>query len=107
MTFADLIGQIRGSPLTELRACRSDYLEAVVASSQMGLVKGILFSYFGDPFKPEGEPTFPEADSYAEAYGGVAKSQTLYLNPDLTTKEVALVWPWGSGLAVTLKIARG
>ena len=107
MTFADLIGKVRRSPLTEVRVCRDDYLEAVVATNEMDTVKGILSTYFGDPFKPEGESAFPEAETYAEAYGGVRDDQTLYLNSDLAAKEIAILWPWGSGSAVTLKIARG
>ncbi len=106
MTFNELIGQISQGPLTELRVCRNDYLEAVVASNEVGLIKGLLTSYFGEPFKPEGESAFPEAVTYAEAYGGVRDDQTLYLNSDPASREVALLWPWGSGSAVTLKVAR-
>ena len=107
MTFTDLIGQVRQSPLEQLRVCTGDYLEAVVATDQMEQLNPILSSYFGHPFKPEGQPPFPEALSSTEAYGGVHDSQTLYMNTNSALKEIALLWPWGSGSAVTLKIARG
>jgi len=106
MTFADLIGRLRESPLSELRVCRGDYLEAVVSSDAVEAVKSLLDSYFGSPFKAEGKSAFPEAVSYAEAYGGVREDQTLYLHTGTAANEVALLWPWGSGSAVTLKLAR-
>jgi len=106
MTFDELLGQVQQSECQEVRTREDDYCEVVVTRTQLESVGAYLQSYFGIPFKPEGEQPGPEAMSYTKPYGGIFKDQVLYHRKNDRGVEMALLWPWGGGDPVTLKIVR-
>ena len=106
MTFNELLGEIQKVPHQEMRACEEDYLEMVFAQNTLGVVVPVLEGYFGVPLKPAGAGSSKDANKHAEPYGGIQANQTMYFRPGERGSELALLWPWGSGAATTVKIIR-
>jgi hypothetical protein len=106
MTFEELIDQVQKLNCEEKRALEANYSEVVVTKDVLPSLNAILQTYFGVPFKPLGKSANPEAARYAKPYGGVESNQILYLKKSASSVELALLWPWGSGASVTVKIIR-
>ena len=104
MTFTELLAEVPKLKCEEQRAQAADYLEVVVAPETLVSLHKILATYFGLPLKPEGHSPSGEARRYAEPYGGIRKDQTMYFRQDGDFSQCALLWPWGSGTRVTVKI---
>ena len=106
MTFEELRAQVKTLKCEEFRVEDSDYVEVVVAKTELPAMLAVLDSCFGPPMKPFGEDPSPDADRYADAHGGVRDNQALYYRKNESGHELALLWPWGSGLSVTVKMIR-
>ena len=106
MTFDDLLEQIQNIPCSEKRAREANYCEVVFAQPNMPQVNAALEACFGTPLKPEGKMPSAEATEYSKAYGGVQGNQVLYYRKSASGDEMAMLWPWGSGASVTLKMIR-
>lgn len=106
MTFEQLIEKIRGISLQEIRSMEAHYVEVVAAKSEMARIAPALESFFGLPVKPEGKDPSADAKKAAEPYGGIWKNQTMYFLQNGEGKSAAMLWPWGDGETVTLKIFR-
>lgn len=106
MEFTQFLEEVKKIQCQEKRTQTADYVEVVVAKPHWPLMDQVLQSYFGMPLKPQGENPSRDADKCAKPYGGVRKDQTLYFQKSDTASYAALLWPWGSGSAVTLKIIR-
>ena len=104
MTFQDFLAQIQTIRIEESRAQTEEYFEAVISKAGLDPLHKILTDYFGPPLKPEGRSPSGEAKRRAKPYGGIRKDQTLYFRRDGNHSECALLWPWGSGTRVTIKI---
>lgn len=107
MTFAELVSAVKKVPYQELRAQADHYLEVVVAQANFVALHAVLQTYFGPPLKPQGAPPTADSDRYSGRYGGVRGEQILYVRPKEKGADVALLWPWGGGSVVTLKLVRG
>jgi len=106
MTFQELLAQIQTLKIEESRGQAEEYFEAVISTANLDALHKILTSYFGAPLKPEGVPPSSEAKECAGPYGGIRKDQTMYFRRDGEYSECALLWPWGSGNRVTMKVIR-
>jgi hypothetical protein len=106
MTFQDLLAQIQTLKVEESRGQTGEYFEAVISRADLDPLHKILTAYFGAPLKPEGHSPSSEAKEHAGPYGGIRKDQTMYFRLDGEYSEYALLWPWGSGNRVTIKIIR-
>lgn len=106
MTFEELRTKVKTLKCEEFRVEDSDYIEVVVAKTELAAMLTVLDSCFGPPLKPVGEDPSDEANRYAEPHGGVRDNQTLYYRKNEKGHELALLWPWGSGLSVTVKMIR-
>ncbi|MFH1208105.1 MAG: hypothetical protein V1673_00925 [Candidatus Omnitrophota bacterium] len=104
MTFLDFLVEIQTLRIEELRAQREEYFEAVIAKADLDPLHKILTAYFGPPLKPEGQLPSGEANRRAESYGGIRKDQTMYFRQDGDHSECALLWPWGNGIRITVKV---
>jgi len=104
MGFQDLLNDLKKQPLQELRTCSENYFEAVVATSGLSGVEGLLGVYFGTPLKPAGSSPSGDANRFSKPYGGIRSAQTMYLLKKETGNEIAFLWPWGYGTQVTLKL---
>ena len=106
MTFEELLKQVKAVKGLEIRTVEKDYCEVVVAKAQLEVMLTVLNVYFGAPLKPGGQAVSKDAKHYSEPYGGVQNNQTLYHRKGDMGAEMALLWPWGSGMSVTVKIIR-
>ncbi len=106
MTFEELISEIAKIKCREMRVRTKEAFEVVIAKSDLGTLTAALTSYFGPPLKPEGAQPTREAGTLAEPYGGIRRDQTMYFRKTEKKPEIALLWPWGSGDALTVKIFR-
>ncbi len=106
MTFEDLLGEVKKIELHEVRTQQANYLEVVVAKKNMDALLTVFESYFGVPLKPEGQQVSQEASQHSQPYGGVQSNQTLYFQKNEAGSTLALLWPWGSGVLITVKIAQ-
>jgi hypothetical protein len=104
MTWDEMACAVKKSKLMELRGQQDHYLEVVVGTADLPPVTALLDSYFGSPLKPSGERASVEAEGYARPFGGVQAGQILYVRKIENGVEGALLWPWASGLSVTVKI---
>lgn len=107
MTFEEMLESVKEIQCQETRAQEKDYCEVVVAETNLEPMVAVLNGYFGIPFKPASQQPSEDAQRYAEPYGGVSGNQTLFHRQTGDFSELALLWPWGSGASVTVKIARG
>ena len=104
MNFSELLEQIQKIQYQEKRPHTADYIEVVVAKPHWEAMDQVVQSCFGAPLKPPGQNPSHDAEGYAKSYGGVRRDQTLYFQKNETGSYAALLWPWGNGTSVTLKI---
>lgn len=106
MTFEELLQEFEKIKLQEKRKWSRQYCEAVIAKPHWPALTSVLESYFGPPLKPEGVQPSGQASGFAKKYGGVRDNQTLYVRKADKKPELALLWPWGDGSSLTLKVVR-
>jgi hypothetical protein len=104
MTFSEFLEEVKKVKREEQRAEEAEYLEIVISREVLASLHAVLSSYFGPPLKPEGDSPSGEANRHAKPYGGIRKDQTMYFRRDGAVSECALLWPWGSGGRITVKI---
>jgi hypothetical protein len=104
MTFRDFLAELQTLKIEELRAQSEEYFEAVISRTHLDPLHKILTAYFGPPLKPEGQSPSGEANQRAKPHGGIRKDQTMYFRQDGDHAECALLWPWGNGICITVKI---
>ena len=106
MNFSEFLEQVQKLQCQERRTQTESYVEVVVAKLYWPDMDQVLQSFFGAPLKPQGQRPSSESDRCAKPYGGVRKDQALYFKKSDNDSYAALLWPWGSGTAVTLKIIK-
>ncbi len=106
MTFEELLSEIAKIKCREMRVRTENALEVVIAKADLGPLTAALESYFGPPLKPEGAAPSRDASGYAEPYGGIRRDQTMYFRKSESRSDIALLWPWGSGNVLTIKVFR-
>jgi len=106
MTFQEFIDQILTIRIEESRAQTNEYFEAVISKEGLDALHKILAEYFGPPLKPEGAAPSLKAKQIAAPYGGIRKEQTMYFRQNGEHAECALLWPWGSGARITIKVSQ-
>ncbi len=106
MTFQDFLNQIHSLRIEESRAHTEEYFEAVIDKSGLDSLHKILTAYFGPPLKPAGHVPSWKARRHAKPYGGIRREQTMYFRQDGNHSECALLWPWGSGARITIKVTQ-
>ena len=104
MTFPALLAEIQKIKAEERREQTAEYLEMVIAKGALESLHKILTAHFGPPLKPEGSAPSGEANREAKPYGGIRKDQTMYFRRDAEHNECALLWPWGGGARITIKV---
>ncbi len=106
MTFESMLGELKKIRFEETRSQDENYFEAVLNKEGMESISAVLQTYFGMPLKPEGESPSAQASQYSEPYGGIRSNQTMYYQETAEGSDTALLWPWGNGCSITLKIYR-
>ncbi len=104
MTYTKLLEEVKKLEIEEIRADSSEMLEFAIGTDYLNQLNGVLEGYFGPPLKPPNKRPSPQAATYASPYGGIRRGQTLYCKEGDTVLNIALLWPWGDGTCVTVKI---
>ena len=107
MNFREFLDEVQKIKSDEVRSRTESSLELVVSKKNLEVIIPVLEAYFGHALKPEGDRPSEESDRYSKPYGGVRQGQTLYFQKDEKGFAIAMLWPWGNGLSVTVKIIRG
>jgi len=106
MTFEELLSAFKKMDLHITREVKADFLEVVIAKDHWVTIVGLLENYFGEPIKKEEDSPSVELDRLASPYGGVRRKQIMYHRWESNNcYSCALLWPWGCGYLVTLKLA--
>ncbi len=87
----------------EVRVESEDYFEAVVNKSELDKMTPTLERFFGKAV-PSMDILSPQAKAKVKELGGVMPGQSLYLKCEGEAIIFAMVWPWGSGTLITIKI---
>lgn len=106
MTFQELLSEVQKLRFEEHRIQSEDYLEGVISKDSLDSLHMVLTAYFGSPLKPEGQSPSGQIQHQAAPFGGIRKDQTMYARQDGAHFEYALLWPWGSGIRITVKVVR-
>ena len=104
MVFSDFLKEIKKLNLREIRSDTENFLECVVEISFSTQLKNSLESYFGPALKPTGEIPTKKAEEIAAPFGGVRQNQTLYYCQRSSLGYATMIWPWGDGVLMTVKI---
>ena len=107
MTFQELVKEVKRLRFEETRSDTDNYLEFVVDAPSVTPLQRVLESHFGPAFKPAGKNPSKESKKYSEKHGGVESNQVLYYVEHEGVSHCALLWPWGNGQAVTVKLVEG
>ncbi|HNX68993.1 MAG TPA: hypothetical protein PLL75_03890 [Candidatus Omnitrophota bacterium] len=106
MSFPELLSEVLKLKRDEKRTQTDDYLEVVVSKAVLPEFEKVLESYFGPAIKPFGKGASGDANRYSKPYGGIREDQGMYFRKEEGGNELALLWPWGSGTPITIKIIR-
>ncbi len=104
MNYSELLKEVKTVPYKELRNDTPELLELVIIKDALNQVSGILEHHFGKPLKPAGVDSSQEAKQVADSLGGIRRDQTLYYLEQGGMSHCAMLWPWGNGISITLKV---
>ena len=107
MTFIELVKLLKKLPFDEIRKEYEGYFEFVVGNQHLPLIFSHFEDYYGLPFKPAGMAPNSKAQNLTKNFGGIQTQQTLYYSQREEHLDCAMVWPWGDGKHVTVKMAQG
>jgi len=104
MTYTKLLEEVKKLKIEETRTDSFEMLEFVIHRDSLSQLNRILESYFDQPLKPPNEKPSRLVVKYTSPYGGIRQDQTFYFRECDTVLNFALLWPWGDGTLVTVKI---
>ena len=106
MNFSEFLSEVKKLNFQQVRADQPDYLECVLGKDLLAGLSPLLENYFGPAVKPPGKSPKGKDQEISSPLGGIQKNQTLYWAQRDGNTELAMLWPWGDGVSVTLKMAR-
>jgi len=107
MNYNEFLEQIKVLEIKELREEQPEHMEFVIGTNHLNRLSSILESYYGAAYASSEEQPSKQAQKYADPYGGIRKSQTLYCLQSGEVFHCALLWPWGDGKSITIKMFQG
>ena len=106
MTYPELLQEIKGLTLEEMRSDSEESLELVISTTQESKLRALLESFFGVALKAAGKSPDEKSQKYAASHGGIQQNQTLYHAKKGESSFCAMIWPWGNKQSATVKIFR-
>ncbi|MCK5707697.1 MAG: hypothetical protein KAI43_08590 [Candidatus Aureabacteria bacterium] len=106
MNIKEILEKCSGLKIHEERANSDEYIEVVVANTEIDKWHEACASLLGDAAKPAGTSPSKEVLKLTDDFGGVSRNQTLYSKSLDEGTVIAMFWPWGNGTQTTIKIAR-
>lgn len=104
MQFDDLKNEVKGISIGDLRKDSQSYFEAVIAKEELAKLLTKLEKFLGLPVWPSKTKLSTAIQNAIEEFGGIRPGQTLYFSHLDSTTVFAMLWPWGDGTRITLKI---
>lgn len=105
MEFTELKKEIKGVILETLRSDSDTYLEAVIVKDEIPKLISKLEKFFDAPAWPSNAPLPAEITEAIKGCGGVMAGQTLYFWNREKDIVFVMLWPWGDGIHITIKIS--
>ena len=106
MTLRDIIERCRALRVEEERQNGDTYSELVFYKEDMQEWHSIFSDILGPATKPAGVKPTKDHLRLTEDFGGIWPGQTLFKKEFDHVIIIAMFWPWGDDIHVTLKMAR-
>lgn len=107
MNYPDFVKEVRRVKHDHVRADTETYTEIVIPRDSLPAMITVMDRFFGSAAKPEGQKPSPEQVHLTARHGGIRPDQILYVRAGGEDGAMAMFWPWGNGLLITVKIFRG
>ena len=107
MSFEELIEEVRQIKSDHRKIHEKDFFEAVITWKELAPLTQILKKHFGSPFKAADEWPSEEMRKITAPFGGIRTNQTLYYLTKANDFNLAMLWLWGDGMLITVKLIRG
>ncbi len=104
MLFAQLKSLVINSELELVRTDNKDYFETVILKDKLTKLIEKIEPAFGPPKLPSDKELTPKVQQVINDLGGVRENQILYVLNTKSSFILIMLWPWGDGQRVTLKI---
>lgn len=88
----------------ELRNDSKEFFECVINKKSLAATSKALEAFFGPPAKPAGKAPTKDDEYNTERFGGIRSNQILYVKKTNSETFLCMVWPWGDGDRLTVKI---
>jgi hypothetical protein len=104
MTLKEIVEKCSGLSVYEKRKITDEYVEIIICSKDIDEWLRILTNILGPAIKPAGLKPTKEDSRLTNEYGGIEDNQILFKKEFQDAAAMAMFWPWGSGIYVTLKL---
>ena len=104
MEFNKIKDEVKALGCEALRADKDDYFEAVFTKAVTAKLNESLKSFLGEPVWPSKDKLALQIQDAIAGFGGIHEGQTLYFRTEGSIIIFAMLWPWGDGQRVTIKI---
>jgi hypothetical protein len=105
MEFSELRKEMDVFSFDEKRSDEADYFEVVVSKPELEKITPVLEKFLG-PAITSTQNLAPQQKTMVDEMGGIMPGQSLYLRSENNQTFFAMLWPWGSGKQVTVKIGK-
>ncbi|MBU3958810.1 MAG: hypothetical protein KKH29_04240 [Candidatus Omnitrophica bacterium] len=104
MQFSELKAGVKSIGFSELRKDSDNYLEAVIVTYKAGELCHVLETFLGPAVWPSENKLSPQIEDAIRGSGGIMEGQTLYFLRQDNNTLLTMLWPWGNGEHITVKI---
>lgn len=105
MTINKILERLSVLDVKKKRSQEENYLELVFFKKDINAWERELKEIMGQAKKPFRVKPSAEHDKLAKPYGGIRANQALYQKSFHAYDVIAMIWPWGNGQNMTLKLA--
>lgn len=106
MDFEEIKKAAGETQIETLRSSSDDNFEAVIVKAQVSKLVTRLEDFFGPPAFPSKDKLSSEISRAIDTSGGIMPGQTLYYHNYGDYIIFAMLWPWGDGERITVKIIK-
>lgn len=104
MTLKEILEKCSMLEIHEERENSEEYVELIIRKTEIDRWIETLANTLGTPQKPAGAAPTEEDISVTKDYGGIAENQVLFRRKFEAVSVLAMFWPWGDDVYVTLKM---
>jgi len=104
MQFDQLRTEVKGIDFDAVRRDDDHYFEGVIVRDGLAGLAVRLERYLGHPIWPSQSMLSEPVREIISPYGGIREGQELYLLSEENASVFAMLWPWGDGVHITLRL---